>query len=253
MLEFIQLLCFECIILIDEAEKTFKDEQEVLLKMIDGVYYSTRKLYLLTTNKLTVDENLLGRPKRIRYIKEFGNLSTKTVNEVIDDNLSDLALKADILKLVDTLEISTIDILRSIIDECNIMGEVPSDKELNIPKAKFKLKTIVFDGLEQCYHQEVKNLIKEQSVMNETVEDWLMKTTDGQDKTKDGNRNKDIIESKYDCNILYHTISSVSPIPYVGLEFNYGRVTSNPDSQGFFTLDYRGDGDEIELNSSMRM
>lgn len=112
MLEFIQSLCFECIILIDEAEKTFKEEQEVLLKMIDGVYNSKRKLYLLTTNKLTVDENLLGRPGRIRYIKEFGNLSTKAVNEVIDDNLSDPALKIDILKLVDTLEISTIDILR---------------------------------------------------------------------------------------------------------------------------------------------
>ncbi|WP_304245595.1 AAA family ATPase [Phocaeicola plebeius] len=190
LLEFIQSLCFECIILIDEAEKTFKEEQEVLLKMIDGVYNSTRKLYLLTTNKLNVDENLLGRPGRIRYIKEFGNLSTKAINEVIDDNLLDSALKTDILKLVD----STIDILRAIIDECNIMGEVPSDKELNIPKAKFKLKTIAFDGLDQCYHQEVKHLIKEQLGINETVEEWLMKTTDGQDETKDGNRNKDIIE-----------------------------------------------------------
>lgn len=157
LLEFIQSLCFECIILIDEAEKTFKEEQEVLLKMIDGVYNSTRKLYLLTTNKLNVDENLLGRPGRIRYIKEFGNLSTKAINEVIDDNLLDSALKTDIPKLVD----STIDILRAIIDECNIMGEVPSDKELNIPKAKFKLKTIAFDGLDQCYHQEMKHLIKE--------------------------------------------------------------------------------------------
>lgn len=87
MLEFIQSLCFECIILIDEAEKTFKEEQEILLKMIDGVYNNTRKLYLLTTNKLTIDENLLGQSGRIRYIKEFGNLSAKAVNEVLDDNL----------------------------------------------------------------------------------------------------------------------------------------------------------------------
>lgn len=73
MLEFIQSLCFESVILIDEAEKTFYDDREVLLKMIDGVYNSKRKLYILTTNKLTVDENLLGRPGRIRYIKEFNN------------------------------------------------------------------------------------------------------------------------------------------------------------------------------------
>ena len=77
MLEFIQSLCFESVILIDEAEKTFYDDREVLLKMIDGVYNSKRKLYILTTNKLTVDENLLGRPGRIRYIKEFNNLSTR--------------------------------------------------------------------------------------------------------------------------------------------------------------------------------
>ena len=40
MLEFIQSLCFEAIILIDEAEKTFDEEEDVLLKMIDGVYNS---------------------------------------------------------------------------------------------------------------------------------------------------------------------------------------------------------------------
>lgn len=235
MLEFIQSLCFECIILIDEAEKTFKEEQEVLLKMIDGVYNSTRKLYLLTTNKLTVDENLLGRPGRIRYIKEFGNLSIKAVNEVIDDNLSDPALKADILKLVDTLEISTIDILRAIIDECNIMGEVPSDKELNIPKGLFKLDLIEFYGLEQNYHQEVRNLIKSQLNINETVKEWLMRATNRQDEIKEKNLNKNMLEDKYDCQIEIVTISSVSPIPYIGLQLNHGTVTSNPDALGFFT------------------
>ncbi len=110
MLEFIQSLCFECIILIDEAEKTFRDNHDVLLKMIDGVYNSTRKLYILTTNKLYLDENLLGRPGRIRYIKQFGNLSEKAVNDVIDDNLNDKSLKQGVLNLVDTLTISTIDI-----------------------------------------------------------------------------------------------------------------------------------------------
>lgn len=248
MLEFIQSLCFECIILIDEAEKTFKEEQEVLLKMIDGVYNSTRKLYLLTTNKLTVDDNLLGRPGRIRYIKEFGNLSAKAVNEVIDDNLSDISLKADILKLVDTLEISTIDILRTIIEECNIMGEVPSDKVLNIPKAKFKLRIIGFDELEENYHQEVKNLIKEQLGKNETVAEWLMKAADGQDEIKEGNRNKDVLESKYDCRIFFRTYSSVSPVPYVGLQLSYGTVASNPDPLGFFTIDNGGHYDDLELN-----
>lgn len=247
ILEFIQSLCFECIILIDEAEKTFKEEQEILLKMIDGVYNNTRKLYLLTTNKLTVDENLLGRPGRIRYIKEFGNLSVKAINEVIDDNLLDPTLKVDILKLVDTLEISTIDILRAIIDECNIMGKVPSDKELNIPKALFKLEIIEFYGLEQSYHQEVRNLIKSQLNTNETVKEWLMRATNRQDEIKEKNLNKNMLEDKYDCQIEFVTISSASPIPYIGLQLNHGTVTSNPDALGFFTIEHERHCDVTEL------
>ena len=148
MLEFIQSLHFESIILIDEAEKTFREEQEVLLKMIDGVYNDMRKLYILTTNKLSIDENLLGRPGRIRYIKEFSNLSARAVNDVIDDNLKDISLKEEVLKVVDSLEISTIDILKAIIDECNIMGTVPSDSTLNIPKAKYRMQIISFDSLD---------------------------------------------------------------------------------------------------------
>lgn len=67
LLDFIQSLCFECVVLIDEAEKTFHENGEILLKMIDGVYNEKRKLYLLTTNNLYLDSNLLGRPGRIRY------------------------------------------------------------------------------------------------------------------------------------------------------------------------------------------
>lgn len=236
MLEFIQSLCFESVILIDEAEKTFNEDREVLLKMIDGVYNNRRKLYILTTNRLSVDENLLGRPGRIRYIKEFGNLSSKAINDVIDDNLEDVSLKEDILKLVDTLEISTIDILKSIIDECNIMGEVPADPMLNIPKAKYKMRIISFDDLDSSIHQEVKDFIKNQVGFYENVEDWLTKVVDKNNESKP-KRNKDIIEEKYGCDIDIQTCSSASPCLYLDQHINHGTVTSEPDEKGFFMLD----------------
>lgn len=248
MLEFIQSLCFECIILIDEAEKTFKDTQEVLLKMIDGVYNSSRKLYILTTNNLTIDENLLGRPGRIRYIKEFGNLSIKAVNEVIDDNLLDANLKPDVLRMVDSLEISTIDILRAIIDECNIMGEVPSDKVLNIPKAKFKLRVIEFGSLDQSSHQEIMGLIKEQLAIHETVEEWLNKTAIEKNENCEKKLNRDILEDKYNCFIRIQTVPSSSPIPYVGQCLKHGTVMSQPNKWGFFTIEYKDWDDALELN-----
>ena len=84
LLDFIQSLCFECVVLIDEAEKTFHENGEILLKMIDGVYNEKRKLYLLTTNNLYLDSNLLGRPGRIRYFKQFGNLNPYVAESVMD-------------------------------------------------------------------------------------------------------------------------------------------------------------------------
>ena len=66
---------FDCIFFFDEYEKEFKDSSDVL-SFMDGTYNSIyRKIFLLTTNKLNVDSNLLGRPSRIRYKKSFGNLS----------------------------------------------------------------------------------------------------------------------------------------------------------------------------------
>lgn len=244
LLEFVQSLCFESVILIDEAEKTFSDEREVLLKMIDGVYNNRCKLYILTTNKLTVNENLLGRPGRIRYIKEFGNLSAKAINDVIDDNLKDMSLKDGVLRLVDTLEISTIDILNAIIDECNIMGEVPAGNMLNVPKAKYRLRIVQFENLDINLHHEVKEYIKNRLGQGETMDEWLMKAVDctGGGKVK---RNKDVIEEKYDCSVDIQMQPSSCAAVYLGQQMRYSIVTSAPDAYGFFTLET--DWDEVTL------
>ncbi len=103
ILPFITNLNFECVIFLDEAEKMFDYNPEILLKLIDGAYNKTRKLYLLTTNKLTLDDNLIDRPGRIRYIQEFGNLSAKAISKCIDDNLENPEYKELIVSLVDRL------------------------------------------------------------------------------------------------------------------------------------------------------
>ena len=235
MLEFIQSLHFESIILIDEAEKTFREEQEVLLKMIDGVYNDMRKLYILTTNKLSIDENLLGRPGRIRYIKEFSNLSAKAVNDVIDDNLNDISLKDDVLKVVDSLEISTIDILKAIIDECNIMGSVPSDSTLNIPKAKYKIQIISFDNLELKFHRELQDYIINHLAANESVINWLQKVIGTDGKGKKFKKNLDLIEEMYDCRVCIEWRPTSTLGVYIGKHLGCGIVNSKPDGYGFFT------------------
>ena len=245
MLEFIQSLHFESVILIDEAEKTFNEEQEVLLKMIDGVYNDMRKLYILTTNKLSIDENLLGRPGRIRYIKEFSNLSVKAVNDVIDDNLKDISLKEGVLKVVDSLEISTIDILKAIIDECNIMGAVPSDSTLNIPKAKYRMQTISFGSLDLKSHQELKDYIKEHLNYNETVAGWLQKVIGTDESRKKPKKNMDLINEMFDCDVNIEWQATSSLATYIGKRIGHRTVISEPDRYGFFTVESDWDGTEL--------
>lgn len=228
MLEFIQSLNFEAAILIDEAEKTFDDNREMLLKMIDGVYNSSRKLYILTTNKLNLDENLLGRPGRIRYIHDFGNLPEAVIEQVIDDNLAEKHLRSSILKLVDRLEISTIDILKSIVEECNITGELPDEKSFNIPMAKCKNIVVSFDDLAESRFDDVKDFVLANKPASDNIEKWIYADS-GTGKTW-----KSVIDDKFECSISCETLSGPTQIPHPGQRHGNVNVLTELDSNGFF-------------------
>lgn len=125
LIDYISTFNFDCVFLFDEFEKNFSKEDSSILSIMDGVYTSKyRRLFILTTNNLSVNENLLSRPSRIRYLKEFGNLSLDAINNYLDDNLSkeNYKHKDEIISYIDTLEISTIDILKCIVDEIRIFG-----------------------------------------------------------------------------------------------------------------------------------
>lgn len=241
---FIQSLCFECIVMIDEAEKTFKDNQEILLKMIDGVYNETRKLYILTTNKLTIDENLLGRPGRIRYIKQFGNLTAKAVNDYITDNLEDISKSSIVKRAVDRLEISTIDILKSIVDEVNIHGDIDAGNTLNIPKANYKIEVIIYSDLNEVGIDEIKQFIKSRLHKNESVAHWLEEPWTDEDGKK--RKNKSWVDNEFDTYSYKTTISSPQNILERNQQTAMGTIITPPDDLGFFTIK-RDYSNEVEL------
>lgn len=123
MIEYFSSFNFDSILFFDEFEKNFSEKDSTILQIMDGVYnIGYRKIFLLTTNQMTVNENLVGRPSRIRYVKKFGNLDLKTVREYLDDNLKVKEAYQDLINYIDTLSISTIDILKSIVNEVNIHG-----------------------------------------------------------------------------------------------------------------------------------
>ena len=122
--DFISKINSPCVLFFDEFEKNFntdKGHDLELLSIMDGVFNSPyRRVFLLTTNKLYINENFIGRPSRIRYKKSFGNLSTEVIMEYLNDCLEDKARVPEILEFIDSLAISTIDILKSIVEEINI-------------------------------------------------------------------------------------------------------------------------------------
>jgi Cdc6-like AAA superfamily ATPase len=116
----------DVIVMMDEYEKVFGEDSE-LLTVMDGVLTSSsRKLFMLTTNNTYINENLLQRPSRIRYQKTFKDLSPEIIEEIVDDLLKYKKHKGELLSAISNLEVITIDVVKSIIEEVNIHNESPS-------------------------------------------------------------------------------------------------------------------------------
>lgn len=127
---FLASIDHDCIFLFDEFEKNFRltcgDGEdcagEDLLSIMDGVYNGNCcHVFILTTNELRVNDNLLSRPSRIRYLKSFGDvLDKKIVEEFIDDNLKYPEFKNEIMDYLECLTMLSIDIVKSIVEEVNL-------------------------------------------------------------------------------------------------------------------------------------
>lgn len=124
---FITLMPQDIVVMIDEFEKIFRsDEDQVpFLSLMDGVSGATHKrLYLLTTNTKSLNDNFHNRPGRIRYWKRYGNLTKEQVMLILDDRLKK-DYKTETLAYITQLSIITVDVVCKIIDEVNLFDEPP--------------------------------------------------------------------------------------------------------------------------------
>ena len=238
LLPFLQSLNFECVVFIDEAEKTFKkgEDDDILLRLIDGVYNECRRLYILTTNQLTLNDNLLGRPGRIRYRFEFSNLLPQAIEEYLDDNLlpERAGQREKILEQIDLLEISTIDILKALVDEVNIHGQLPEAPCLNIPVAKFAYEILEFYHLAK-YEDKADVLQFVRIKMSEggfaSINDWL-----GKWKSEDGKKDaEDLLDEEFEY-VCQRTMTSTSSSLRKDSATSLGTIVREPDADGFFLM-----------------
>lgn len=165
---------FDCIFFFDEYEKEFRESSSVL-SFMDGVHNSQyRKIFLLTTNELEINNNLLGRPSRIRYVRSFGNLPEETTLELLNDILIDKDAIEPVLDLIKQMQIITVDLVKALAQEVNIHGKDKIDmirKNFNLEFSDFtylveyiELESGSLDGVQNINEQLFEKIIKSREI-----------------------------------------------------------------------------------------
>lgn len=127
LVTFLNSIQQDVIVFIDEYEKVYNKYDNSLLSVMDGVFRTdSRKMFLLTTNELTIEKNMLQRPSRIRYIKSYTDLTLDVIMEVVDDKLLHKHHRDVTIKMISELPIITMDLVKSVIEEVNIHNEDPA-------------------------------------------------------------------------------------------------------------------------------
>lgn len=130
-----------CMVLFDEFEKVYdEDEQESILTLMDGVY-PMQKMFVLTCNdKWRVDRHMRNRPGRIYYMLDFRGLEEAFIREYCADNLrpEHQHHTNSICTLASMFTEFNFDMLKAMVEEINRYGDTPQQiiKMLNV-KAEF--------------------------------------------------------------------------------------------------------------------
>ena len=152
---FIQSIEQPCAILFDEFEKTYdKDQQEMILTLLDGVF-PTKKLFLLTCNdKWRVDSHMRNRPGRIFYMMDFKGLDADFIREYCQDKLNNKQHIESIVNVGSLFAEFNFDMLKALVEEMNRYNETPQEALVMLnAKPEFDTGTeysmsIVHDGKE---------------------------------------------------------------------------------------------------------
>lgn len=191
---FIQGIDEPCVIVFDEFEKVFSnDEQEDILTLLDGVY-PTKKLFVLTVNeKHRVNYHMRNRPGRIFYMLEYKGLDVDFIAQYCEDNLNNKTHIPQICRLTMVFESFNFDMLKALVEEMNRYDESPTQalEMLNAkPQDTGSIKhyvTATVNGVELKQNAFWPNTIRGNPVAMETIEFNMTVPSDSADEDDDDN------------------------------------------------------------------
>lgn len=224
---------FDCIFFFDEYEKEFKESSSVL-SFMDGVHNSQyRKIFLLTTNELEINNNLLGRPSRIRYVRSFGNLPEETTLELLNDILIDKDAIEPVLDLIRQMQIVTVDLVKALAQEVNIH----SVDKIDLIRKNFNLEFSDFTYLVESIELESDSLSNVQNI-NEQLFEKIIRSREVTRKIERKSPSK-LTEEERDAQITmagaYIRTDSVS----VNKEIKYLKIGDEFDGRPIFYINAR--------------
>lgn len=125
---FMQQIDQPTVILFDEFEKVYdQDDQQAILTLLDGVFPS-KKLFVLTCNdKWRIDTHMRNRPGRIYYMLDFKGLDHDFIVEYCADNLKRKDYTEQICKIAMMFDQFNFDMLKALVEEMNRYGETPQE------------------------------------------------------------------------------------------------------------------------------
>jgi len=126
--QLIQDISQPCVVLLDEFEKMYdQEDQESILTLLDGVFPS-KKLFVLTCNdKWRIDNHMRNRPGRIFYMLDFKGLDGAFIEEYCEDNLKSTQHIDTICKISTMFDEFNFDMLKALVEEMNRYGETPQE------------------------------------------------------------------------------------------------------------------------------
>lgn len=127
---FMQMIEQPCMVLFDEFEKVYDEEdQEKALTLLDGVFPS-KKLFVLTCNdKWRINQHMRNRPGRLFYMLDYKGLDANFITEYCNDNLKPALLKhtEKLCQIAALFAQFNFDMLKATVEEMNRYNEEPQD------------------------------------------------------------------------------------------------------------------------------
>lgn len=143
----IQIFCNslnqDCVIFLDEYEKIFNRNSKLLSLMDGSLDLNCKILFLLTSNEMEINDNLINRPSRIFFIKQFKGLEVSECEDIVSDFISDKIMREKVLNIISNFEEVTIDNIMTFLQEVLDTDESAEEvvKHMNI---KMKAKSSTF-------------------------------------------------------------------------------------------------------------